>query len=255
MGTDKKGRVAGAESSRKLLQVLLLFTPEQPTWTVNAIGETLGLTQSMVYRYVALLREVGLVDGAGGKSYRVTDAARNLARAASAARAPIADLAKPGVLALRDRFNETAYVTRPSGRAAHVVELAETLHSVQLRFEIGQTLFFHAGPSGRLYLANMTSNDRQKYFDAVGVDRSRFHPDLLNDEALDTVRSTFTAEGSDEVGDEIWGFVAGIREGADLVGSIGIAAPDFRVDPSRKAEIREAVRDIAVEIGDRLRSS
>lgn len=108
MTTESKTRVAGAESSRKLLQVLLLFTPDTPTWTVGGIGEKLGLTQSMVYRYVALLREVGLLDSAGGKSYRVTDAARLLAKAAIAARPPIGELTKPYVTALRDRFNETA---------------------------------------------------------------------------------------------------------------------------------------------------
>src|SRR3954471_1818750 len=102
VSTDTGSRVAGAESGRKLLQVLLLFTPARPLWTVGDIGKELGLTQSMVYRYVALLREVGLLDSAGGKSYRVTEVARVLAEAALSARVPLADSALPVLTQLRD---------------------------------------------------------------------------------------------------------------------------------------------------------
>src|SRR6476620_6862413 len=74
--TPRTNRTVGAESSRKLLHALLAFDEHHPSWTVPGLASHLGVPQSTMYRYIALLREVGLVDSAGGGEYRLTEIGR-----------------------------------------------------------------------------------------------------------------------------------------------------------------------------------
>jgi len=245
---ETKARVSGAESSRKLLQLLFLFSRERPLWTVAEIGEELSLTQSMVYRYLALLREVGLVDPAGGKAYRVTDLARNLAEAAAAARAPLEELARPALARVRDAVNETAYVTRRSGWIAYIAELAETSHPIRLIFERGQALPLSLGPNARLHLAAMSRAERATYFRSFGVDRARFNPHLLSDDALDEVQAAGVAESTEEVGEGIWAVAAAIRSESRTVATFSVGAPLYRVDPA----LRRTIRDLVVGAADEI---
>lgn len=249
---DAKTRVAGAESSRKLLQVLLLFTPTTPLWTVGDIGQQLGLTQSMVYRYVALLREVGLLDGAGGKSYRVTDLARGLAGAATAARGPLGELALPYLTRIRDASNETAFVTRRSGWFSYVVERVESNHAVRLVFERGQANALHQGSGSRLMMSQMSHADRAMYFQLFGVDREKYNPTLLSDDALDALHKVGITESFEEVGEGLWSVSAAIWVDGEIVAAVSTAAPLFRVSVAQRREIYAQVVEAAAAISPLL---
>lgn len=249
---DTRARVAGAESSRKLLQVLLLFTPSNPMWTVGDIGQQLGLTQSMVYRYVALLREVGLLDSAGGKSYRVTDLARGLAGAAIAARGPLGEIALPYLTQIRDSCNETAFVTRRSGWFSYVVERVESNHPVRLVFERGQANALHQGSGSRLLLSQMSHSDRAMYFSLFGIDRQMFNPDLLSDHALDALHKVGVTESFEEVGEGLWSVSAAIWVNAEIVSAVSAAAPLFRVNLEQRRDIHGRVVDAAAAISAAL---
>ena len=249
---DPKLRVAGAESSRKLLQVLLLFTPSNPTWTVGDIGQQLGLTQSMVYRYVALLREVGLLDSAGGKSYRVTDLARGLAGAAIAARGPLGELALPYLTQIRDACNETAFVTRRSGWFSYVLERVESNHPVRLIFERGQANALHQGSGSRLLLSQMSHADRAMYFKLFGVDRQKYNPELLSDGALDVLHKVGVTESFEEVGEGLWSVSAAVRTDSEIVAAVSVAAPLFRVNLEQRREIHALVVEAAAALSPQL---
>ncbi len=250
--TDKKGRVVGAESSRKLLQLLLMFTPSRPIWAVGELAEELGLTQSMAYRYVALLREVGLLDAAGGKSYRVTDLARSLAVAAGAARIPLGDIALPVLGHIRDVGRETAFVTRRSGWFTYVLEREQTPHPIRLIFERGQAIALHQGSSSRILLAAMSPGERQAYFDQFGIDRVKVGRGLLSDPALDELARHGVTESFEEAGEGIWSVSSAIRENGDIVGSLGVAAPLFRVNAQQRQELHDLVVAGAEEISSRM---
>jgi len=251
---DTIGRVVGAESGRKLLQVLLLFTPARPLWSVGDIGKELGLTQSMVYRYVALLREVGLLDSAGGKNYRVTELTRVLAEAALSARASLAESALPVLTELRDTTNETAFVSSRSGWFAYLVELAETAHPVRLQFHRGQAFPLHVAAGARLLLSSLSHADRAAYFDLMGVDRKRHRPELLNDAALDALRGEGVAESHEEVGEGIWAVSAAVRNESQMAGAVTVAAPLFRLNAAQRRDIRRLVAAAAGTLSERLLS-
>jgi DNA-binding IclR family transcriptional regulator len=245
-------KVPGAESSRKLLQLLLSFTVSHPTWTVADLSSALSMPPSMVYRYVGLLREVGLLDSAGGKSYRVTDLAQSLAEAASVARAPLAEVSLPFMTAVRDEIDETVLVSRRSGWYSYCVERVESHQPVRLQFERGQAMSLHAGSMSRILLAAMDESERAAYFSRFSDVLDPERMGRLSSEALDEIAERGFTESFEEVDEGIWGVAAAITVGGEVVASIGTAGPIYRVDEAQRARTTGLIVDAATRISARL---
>ncbi|MFJ6654326.1 IclR family transcriptional regulator [Microbacterium sp. NPDC091313] len=243
-------RVAGAESGRRLLSVLLRFTADKPLWTVQELASDLQMSSSMVYRYIALLREVGLVDLAGGSEYRVTDRAVALAGAAKAAGAPLAETAGPVLLRLRDEIDETVLVARRGGWRVFTVDRAESQKPVRLQFEPGQAMTLHTGSLARVLLAAMPPAERQAY--VASLDPSVRSNEHLTPEALDAVARDGWTESFEEIDEGIWGVAAPIRINGETVGALGCAAPIYRNDALKRARIRDLVIAGAAQVSKDL---
>lgn len=246
-----RGRVSGAESGRRLLGVLLSFTEARPLWTVADLAKELHLSPSMVYRYIALLREVGLVDAAEASQYRVTDLASSLAAAAAAVRMPITDVAAPVMNRIRDQIGETILVARRNGRLVFSVGRADSHRPVRLQFEIGQPMDLHVGSMSRVLLAAMPRVERDSYL-AQLTPEVRAQP-LLQPEALDQVVADGYAESFEEIDEGIWGVAAPIvaSDGA-VVAVLGCAAPLYRTPPEQRELIRATIVAGASEISSAI---
>lgn len=239
-------RVSGAESSRRLLRLLLCFTEKRPVWTATELAAALGMSMSMVYRYVALLREVGLVDAAPENRYRLTDLTSALAGAAAAAQPPIADFALPVIARIRDEVDETVLVARRSGWRVYTVERIEAQRPVRLQFEPGQAMNLHTGALSRVLLAAMPDYERQSYLHHLSTDEQS-RP-LLQPESLAQVLRDGFAESFEEIDDGIWGVAAPITSNGTNYGAIGCAAPLFRTPESKRDQIRDLIVAGAEEI-------
>ncbi|WP_144875896.1 IclR family transcriptional regulator [Microbacterium sp. 1.5R] len=245
-----RNRVPGAESGRRLLAVLLSFTESRPLWTVADLATELDMGTSMVYRYIALLREVGLVDAAHDSQYRVTDLAASLAAASAAVRAPIAATSLPVISRIRDEIGETVLVARRSGSVVYTVERAESNRPVRLQFERGQAMSLHVGSLSRVLLAHLPHAEREAYV-AQLADDVRSLPTLAP-VALDEVVSQGFAESFEEIDDGIWGVAAPLFSGGAVAGAIGCAAPLYRTPAEQRNRIRAAIRAGAEEISREL---
>ncbi|MFB8385722.1 IclR family transcriptional regulator [Microbacterium sp. NPDC055910] len=248
--TPPSGRVPGAESGRRLLSVLLSFSESRPLWTVAQLAETLGMGASMVYRYIGLLREVGLVDAAPDNKYRVTDLAASLAAAATAGRAPIGEVAVPIISRIRDAIDETVLIARRSGWRVYTVDRVESRRPVRLQFEPGQAMTLHTGSLSRVLLASMPAHERASYLDHLS-EEDRDRP-LLRPEALDRVAVDGWAESFEEIDEGIWGVAAPITARGVMYGAIGCAAPLFRTDGEKRMLIRKLIVDGATAIAETL---
>ncbi|QCX28129.1 IclR family transcriptional regulator [Nocardioides jishulii] len=252
--SDHTPRVSGASSSRKLLHTLLCFTEQRPTWTVADLANELGLATTSAYRYVGLLREVGLLDSAPGtgNTYRVTDLVLGLARACEAAQPPLAEVALPVMTRLRDEIGETVLVARRGGTSAYCVERVESMHPVRLQFDPGQAMDLHAGSLSRVLLSAVPRAERRRYVEGVrpGLPPERLA--LLSDEALDATLDAGWTQSFEEIDEGIWGCAAAIRLGDGVVAAIGTAAPVFRTDDARRDEIIALIRAAADEIAAAL---
>lgn len=243
-------RVAGAESGRRLLGVLLSFTERRPVWSIQELSESLGMSTSMVYRYVALLREVGLAEGTEDHRYRLTDLAGSLAGAARAGSAPLWAVAKPVLQRIRDAVDETALIARRSGWRVYTVDRVESHRPVRLQFEAGQAMELHAGALSRVLLAGMPVDERRRFL--AQLPEGTGEPTALTPEGFDQVLADGYAESFEEIDEGIWGVAAPITGDGVVHGALGVAAPLFRTDAGRRAHIRSLVVDGAHEISELL---
>ncbi len=230
--------------------MLLSFTEQRPLWTVPELAATLGLSSSMAYRYIGLLREVGLVDVAGDNQYRLTDRAAALSDAADAARPPIGDVALPVLMRLRDEIDETVLVSRRDGWSVYTVQRVESRKPVRLQFDRGQAMALHRGSMSRILLAGLSPLARERY--RATLDAETAASDILSDAALDRVAADGVTESFEEIDEGIWGVAASVTLGVDIVGSLGCAAPIYRTDGPRREEIRARVVDAAAQLSTLL---
>ncbi|WP_244929229.1 IclR family transcriptional regulator [Nocardioides sp. W7] len=244
--------MSGASSARKLLNMLLCFTEQRPIWSVAEMAVDLSLPTTTAYRYVGLLREVGLLEPAGDGGYRLTDLTLGLAKACEAAQRPLEVVALPVMHKLRADFDETVLVARRSGTAAYCVERVESERPVRLQFDRGQAMSLHSGALARLLLASMPRLERRRYVDQALPQLSPERAVTLSEESLDRNLAEGWTESFEEIDEGIWGCAAVIRMGADVVAAIGTAAPVYRTDADRRDRIASSIRAAADEISGLL---
>lgn len=246
---DQPGKAAtpsGAESSRKVLSLLLSFSEETPTQTVQQLATHLDAPVSSAYRYVGLLREFGLLEEAEFGGYRVSLRAVGLARAARAGAAGLSAIAHPVLQALAHETGETALVIRRLGQTVVAVDIAESSSPVRLAFERGNLMPLNAGAGPRLLLAALSAKERESYYRSLKALEPK--PDLPSDAELAVIAEQGWTESFGQVSEEIWGCAAAITVNRRVVAALSVAGPLYRLDDAKRAEIIAAVRGRALDI-------
>jgi DNA-binding IclR family transcriptional regulator len=252
--TEGPRRTPGAESGRRLLAALLSFTPERPTPTVADLADAVGVPTSTAYRYLALLRETGLVEAAGDGGYRLTDRVTALSRAAAAARDDILTTATPRLRELREAIDETVLLARRGGDFAYCIAREESSHPVRLQFAVGQAMPLHSGSVARVLLAAMPVSDRLNYLRQHKADGALRNAELLTEAALAQVQHAGWTESYEEVDTGIWGVAAAVTRGigGEVIAALGTAGPIARIDDERRTHAIEQVRTTAARISAEL---
>jgi DNA-binding IclR family transcriptional regulator len=245
-------RIRGTASSRKVLQVLTSFTPERPIVTVDAIAKGVKVPLSTAYRYIALLREVGLVTDDGHGGYHLSPRMVELARASRAAFNFI-DVALPAMQKLRDASGETVILVRRVGDAAICIERVESAQRVRLSFEVGTSFPLHRGAAPKLLLAYMADRERDEYLARA----RKIDPDLRRrigpfTEQLKTIVSQGWSVSSQEITPDIWASAAPVVEGTRLAAALSVAGPAFRLTERQRTRIIALLRRAAEEISEQL---
>lgn len=244
-------RVPGASSARKLLNALLCFSPDKPVWTVAELAARLDSSISTMYRYVALLREVGLLDSTGDNAYRVTDRALVLAQAAEMAGPRLERVALPVMTAIRDAVDETVLIARRTRTHAYCVDRVESRQPVRLQFDRGQPMSLHRGSMARVLLAGMPASERVAYLAAELPEADGRSP-LLTEAALAEVAAAGWTQSFEEIDQGIWGAAAAITVHGQVYAALGVAAPLYRLDESMTeriiAEVRSGAERISAEL-------
>ncbi|WP_152447948.1 IclR family transcriptional regulator [Nocardiopsis alkaliphila] len=252
-------RRSGAESSRKVLGVLLAFDEKRHTLTTAQLAEAIDAPLSSTYRYLSVLRDSGLLEESevtGG--YRLTFRAMGMARAARAAWGGVERLARPVLERLALETGETALLVKRSHTAAVCVDRAESRRPVRLQFDPGQPMALHRGSAARVLLSGMPERERADYLARLAEEaphRPRTDPGPPTEEEIALVAHQGWTQSFEEVDEGIWGVSAAVREQGVLVASIGVAGPLFRLDEEARERVITLVREGAEEVSgaiDRL---
>ena len=244
--------MSGAESARKMLNVLFCFTAEKPLWTVADLCRELDVSTSTMYRHVALLREVGLLDAASDNTYRISTRIMTLAAAAEQAGASLESVALPVMTRIRDLTGETVLISRRNRTFVYCVDRVESEKPVRLQFDRGQPMSLHAGSMARVLLANMPAAERDAYLNTIRSELSEQSAAVLSPESLEVVRIAGYTQSFEEIDEGIWGTAAAITVQGQTVAAIGVAAPIYRLDARMREITVGAVRAGAEEISRAL---
>jgi DNA-binding IclR family transcriptional regulator len=248
--------VRGVESPRRVLQVLLAFSEERPHATISELAKEIDVPVSTCYRYVGLLRELGLLDEGSRATYHVTPRVMLIARAAKAANS-LGDVARPILERVSAIVNETTLLMQRFHSLVVCVESVASNRAVRYIFESGNSLPLGLGASGKLLLASLPESERADYLDQVQVRDPELARRLMaNESELPTYAAEGWAGSDGEYENGVWAGAAAIREplpgdGA-VAAAIVVAGPSFRIDPSDRMHIRGVLLEAAAELTAKL---
>jgi DNA-binding IclR family transcriptional regulator len=248
----KPRRIAGAESSRKVLSLLAYFEPQRPAASIETLARSIGAPMSTAYRYVALLREFGFLMEAPGGKYALGPRALGMARAAQAAMS-YTELARAVMETLAHDTGETVFLLRRVGDHAICIGRCDPVNPVRIFLEIGSAVPLHVGASPKLLLAHLPPRERDAYI-AHHIDRD---PTLRRNRArlraeLEQMRERGSGITIDEITPGVWACAAPIVEHGKVVAALSIAGPAFRIGkPKRRAfeaMVRKAARQVTAKL-------
>ena len=150
----------GAEGARRVLAVLQAFSPRQHTLTARELAELTAIPLPSMYRYIALLRDTGLLIGDDRGAYHLSPRLISLARAAEAAETLI-EVADPVMRDLVAECGETVIFVRLISRVPVCVHRVEPGHHMRATFEPGEPLPLDRGASSRVLLAGLSERARR----------------------------------------------------------------------------------------------
>jgi len=233
-----------------VLAVLQAFSPQHHTLTARDLAECTGIPLPSMYRYIALLRETGLLAGDDRGAYHLSARLISLARAAEAAES-IIEIADPVMRKLMSDCGETVILVRLIGRVPVCVHRVESAHHLRATFEPGQPLPLERGASGRVLLAGLAAQTRRDYLASLaGADPVAA---AKLEQTVAAAAEHGWAISEEEIDRGVWAASAAITDGRATVAALTVPSPLVRAPVELQDRLLSQVRAAARQIGDLLR--
>lgn len=235
--------------------MLLSFSESRPNATIQELARDASVPVSTAYRYVSLLKELGLLEEGPPSSYHVGLRILSTARAASATN-NLADVALPIMTDLANQIDENVILVRMIADSPVCVQRVESRRAVRMAIqEPGEVLDLRAGASGKTLLAFLPNEQREEYLrtqtniDPGSADRIEA---LRSELMLIAERGWATSQG--EIYDGIWACSAAVIDPAhrDQILALSAAGPAYRIDEQRQKFVLERVRRAAKSLEQRI---
>jgi DNA-binding IclR family transcriptional regulator len=244
--------VHGCEGARRVLALMLAFSADKSTLTARELAAATGIALPSVYRYIALLRETGLMAGDERGSYRLSARLIGLARAAEAAES-IIDVADPVMRRLAADTGETVILVRLIGRSAVCVHRVESAQRLRISFEPGQPLPLERGASARLLLAGLAPEVRSQYL-APLAERDPDAAATLEERVAIAEREGY-AVSEEEIEGGVWAASAPVLQGKRMTAVLTVPSPLVRTPAALRRQLVRQVLSAAESINARLRAA
>ena len=235
---------AGAEGARRVLAVLQAFSPNQHTLTARELAELTAIPLPSMYRYIALLRDTGLLIGDDRGAYHLSPRFISLARAAEAAETLI-EFADPVMRDLVKECGETVIFVRLIARVPVCVHRVESGHHLRATFEPGQSLPLLRGASGRVLLAGLPERLRREYLAAAVPDPAAVQG---IEENLAKVAARGWATSEEEIDRGVWAASAAVTNGRSTVAALTVPSPLVRSPAVHQERLLGQVRAAAARL-------
>jgi DNA-binding IclR family transcriptional regulator len=244
---------AGVQSVERALAILDILARCGEVG-VTAIAGEIGVHKSTAFRLVTTLEQGGLVEQSEDRGkYRLGMGVLRLA-GATTARLDVVQEARPVCRRLAATTGETVNIAVLSGKAALYLDQVAGSSSLQSHNWVGQHIPLHATSNGKVLLSELSPTELadalgslSSYTDATITTKRRLR------EQLDEVRAAGYATAVDELEVGLTAVAAPIRNAhGDVVASLSLSGPSFRLDEARVAQVLPELLDAAAEISHRL---
>lgn len=247
-----KSSARGAEGARRVLAVLMSFSREQHTLTARDLSHATAVPLPSVYRYVALLRDEGLLIGDDRGAYHLSARLIALGRAAEVAES-LLDFADPVMRRLAAETGETVILVKLIASAAVCVHRVESAHQLRTSFEPGQSLSLERGASARLLLAGMPPAVRQACLAPLARQDPQAAARLEEQAMIAGKRGWEVSE--EEIDEGVWAASAAVTDSTGIAAALTVPSPLVRAPARMQEQLLSRVRAAAGEISQALRAA
>jgi DNA-binding IclR family transcriptional regulator len=220
-------RTVGTSSSRKVLQLLLSYSERRAEASVAELAEAIGVPVATAYRYVALLKELQLLEEGRAGYYHVTSQVMPLARAAQIAN-DLARLARPIMEDATLQLRETVMLFQHFGAAAVCADRVECDRAMRFTFQPGHSLPLGVGASGKMLLAGLPEAEQDRLLPELARER----PDLREEIAQAAADRYAVSWG--ELDDGVWACSVPISAPQHRPTVLSMAGPAARISEDAK---------------------
>lgn len=207
------------------------------------LSEMTGIALPTIYRYVSMLREMGLLVGDEHGNYHPSVRLVAVGQAAEAAESLI-EIADPVMRDLSAATGETVLLVRLMNGAAVCVHRIESPHELRTSYEPGQPLTLEHGASARILLSSMREADQRQVIDQVTRKNADEARRLEADIAQAKERGYATSR--EEIDRGVWAVSVPVRDaGHRTVAALSIPCPLVRAPEERRDQLIRQLRKAA----------
>ncbi|MFT4210952.1 MAG: helix-turn-helix domain-containing protein [Microbacterium sp.] len=221
--------VTGADSLRKALRILDLFTVRTPEWGSSEVARRLELPVSTANRVLQALAEAGYLVRRPAGRYRLGPAAVRLGERA-AKTFDIRDISRPVLTELTRVTAETSIFALPDASTGLpvIADLVDSPHPLKVTFPVDHVL-----PRDNGSIATV--------FDAFFADE---HEPAVDPQKVRAARTDGYAVSVSQTDSQSWGVAAPFYHGdRDAIGIVAVIAPLARFSDAALAAALDAVRN------------
>ena len=240
------------QSLLRSMELLEVLREKNTSFSIAELAEAMALPPSTVHRILQTFCEKKyIIRDERTHTYRLGPALIPLGKAAARG-IRLQDAAHPALEALSRESKEDSYLVIPVGNKGLVIEKVDGPSHLKVVEEFGYEMYLHCGAIRKVLLAYQTPAFIDQYFKTIIVNDQAFphvRPEELKAELTKIRRDGYAITHGEYVNDAIGIGAPVFNSDGDLAASIGIIAPEIRVENDDYLSfLRELVRRHAAEL-------
>lgn len=250
MSNTTEAPVQSVERAVTILEILARAGEAGVTEMANEIG----VHKSTAFRLVSTLEKSGLVEQAEDRGkYRLGVGLLRLA-GATTARLDVVQEARPICRKLSSDTGETVNIAVLSDRSAFYLDQFSGSSALQPHNWVGQHIPLHATSNGKVLLSELPDQELARVVPSLpSYTANTITTKKRLRRELEEVRLQGYAIATDELEIGLAAMAAPIRNAhGDVIASLSISGPTFRLDESRLRELQPLLVQAATEVSHRL---
>jgi DNA-binding IclR family transcriptional regulator len=232
-----------------VLAVLQAFSARRHTLTARELSRLTSIPLPSMYRYIALLRETGLLVGDDRGAYRLSARLTAMARAAEAAE-PMIAVADPVMRELAAECGEPVLLVRLIARVPVCLHRVDAAPRRRAALGPGQELPLLHGASGRVLLAGLPDQQRRECL--LQLAQADPAAAALLEESIARVAARGWAVSEEETSADGWAASAAVTAGRATLAALTVPSSLGRASSALQDQLVDQVRAAAARLSQLL---